>query len=63
MGFFDQFTPEQMRAQYAKNANGLRFLLAKAERTGKKVNGYTADQLRAHIEKFERLAVEFGRSA
>ncbi len=56
--FFDQFTPEQLRAQYARNLIGLRRLLAKAEATGRKVNGYTVDQLRDLVARFERLAGE-----
>jgi len=55
-GFFDQFTPEQMQRQYAKNAEGLRRLLARAESTGKKVNGFTAAQLRDRVEVFEAKA-------
>ena len=56
MGFFNQFTPEQIRAQYARCIPGLMAMLAKAERTGKKVNGYTADQLKMHISDFRRKA-------
>lgn len=57
MSFFSQFTPDQLRTQYAKNAAGLRFMLARAERTGRKVNGFTASQLRDRVATFERLAV------
>lgn len=56
MRFFDQFTPEQLRAQYARNLEGLRRLLARAEASGRKVNGQTAEQWRAHVARFERLA-------
>ncbi len=51
--FFDQFTAEQMRAQYIRNIAQLRSMLAKAESTGRKVNGYTADQLRERIQAFQ----------
>jgi rubrerythrin len=59
--FFQQFTPEQMRAQYTKNLRTFEGMLEKAERTGKKVGGYTADRLRAHVEQFAYLAENFGR--
>lgn len=36
---------DNIRRQYAKNAAGLRRMHAKAVASGKKVNGYTADQL------------------
>lgn len=39
-------TPAQLRAQHARNADMLAGMLAKAESTGRKVNGYTADELR-----------------
>jgi hypothetical protein len=55
-GFFAQFTPDQLRQGYARNADGLRFLLAKAERTGKKANGFTADYLRAKVAEYEALS-------
>ncbi len=42
-------TPEQVRAQFARNAEGLAKMLARAESTGRKVNGYTADQLRQMV--------------
>ena len=44
--FFAQFTPDQLRAGYARNASSLRTMLATAERTGRKVNGYTLAELR-----------------
>lgn len=54
--FFAQFTPDQLRAGFARNADGLRTLLAKAERTGKKANGFTADYLRAKVAEYEALS-------
>jgi len=49
-------TVEQVRAMHAKNAQGLREMLFKAERTGCKVNNYTAEQLRAMVADTETLA-------
>jgi hypothetical protein len=54
--FFAQFTPDQLRAGYARNANGLRGMLAKAERTGRKVNGFTAEYLRDRVAEYLRLS-------
>jgi hypothetical protein len=39
-------TVEQAKRLMAKNADGMREMAEKAERTGKKVNGYTAAELR-----------------
>lgn len=47
---------EQLRAHYGKNAQVLREMLTKAETTGKKVNGYTAQQLRDMVTDHEKLA-------
>lgn len=55
--FFSQFTPDQLRAGFARNAIGLGTLLAKAERTGKKANGFTADYLRAKVAEYEALSL------
>lgn len=54
--FFAQFTPDQLRAGFARNAAGLRTLLVKAERTGRKVNGFTAEYLRAKVAEYEALS-------
>ena len=54
--FFSQFTPEQLRTQYRRNLVGLSVLLTKAERTGRKVNGFTVDQLRAMVAQFTELS-------
>jgi hypothetical protein len=54
--FFAQFTPDQLRAGFARNAKGLAGLLAKAERTGRKVNGFTADYLREKVAEYEALS-------
>lgn len=45
------------RRLYARNAEGLRVLLARAEaRPGRKVNGYNVDQLRAMVADYTRFA-------
>lgn len=54
--FFAQFTPDQLRAGFARNAIGLHTLLVKAEHTGRKVNGFTADYLRAKVTEYEALS-------
>lgn len=54
--FFAQFTPDQLRAGYARNVLGLRALLARAERRGGTVNGFTAEQLRERVALFARLS-------
>ncbi len=48
-------TVEQLRAHHAKNREVLREMLAKAENTGKKVNGYTATKLRDMIADADLL--------
>lgn len=53
---FFQVSPERIRMQYAENAKQLRGLQAKAERTGKKVNGATAEQWNKMASRFEKLA-------
>lgn len=48
-------TVEQLRNQHARNANQLAGMLHKAVTTGKKVNGYTADELRKlHLDAQRR---------
>lgn len=49
-------TIEQVRAGHASNARALRGMLFKARTAGKKVNGYTAEQLQAHVDRTEKLA-------
>jgi hypothetical protein len=48
---------DNIRRQYAKNAIGLQKLHAKAVQSGKKVNGYTAEQLRVLVADYEHLSV------
>ena len=49
-------TYERIRAQYRRNLAGLQSLLTKAEQSGRKVNGYTVDQLRDSVRDYERLS-------
>lgn len=51
------YTLDQLRAQYARNADVLRQMLVVAERTGRPYRGYTADQLRAKVAQYERLSL------
>lgn len=46
----------RLEQQYARNAQQLRGLLARAESTGRKANGYTAPQLRELVARYEQLA-------
>lgn len=46
----------QIKKQYAENLKGLKRMLEKAQKTGKKVNGYTEDQLISMVEKYSKLA-------
>lgn len=52
---FSQFTDEQILAQYKKNLQGLEQMKEKADKTGKKVNGYTADQLGELIQDYKNI--------
>jgi len=56
MNFFTQFTEQQMKAQYKANLNGLQKMLEKANRTGKKVNGYTIIELERLVNDYTELA-------
>lgn len=49
-------TPAQLKAQYTANANQMRSMLQRVITTGRRVNGYSADDLAARIAKFESLA-------
>lgn len=44
-------TVEQVKSQYARNAAQLRRMADKAAASGRKVNGYTAEQLAAHAAR------------
>jgi len=56
MNFFNQFTEQQMKAQYKANLKGLQRMLVKANKTGKKVNGYTAIELERLVYDYTELA-------
>ncbi len=47
---------EAIKAQYLANAQGMERMYNKAIETGKKVNGYTAEQLKVKVEEFKALA-------
>jgi hypothetical protein len=49
-------TIEQAKAQFAANALQLAAMQKKAIFTGKKVNGYTANQLKNHAESMAKKA-------
>lgn len=49
-------TVQQVRDQYTANAAQLRSMERKARERGRKVNGYTADQLATHAADFEARA-------
>jgi len=48
-------TPEQLKKQYRANLEGLQRMLKRAEETGKRVNGYTEDELIRLVEKYSQL--------
>lgn len=45
-----------IQRQYARNAAQLRQMADKAQRTGRKVNGYTFEQLTVLADRAERFA-------
>lgn len=54
--FYSQFSDEQIKRQVKANAEGLRKMEARALQTGKKVGGFTADQLSEMAVHYEKLA-------
>ena len=50
-------TPEQARAQYLRCAETLDAMALSAEKKGRKVNGYTAQQLREKAADQRRRAI------
>jgi len=54
--FYDQFTEAQLKAQYITDIKGLQRMLAKAIKTGKKVNGYTIIELERLVYDYTELA-------
>jgi len=49
-------TPEQLKKQYMANLERLQGMLTKVEETGKRVNGYSEDELSRLVEKYTQLA-------
>lgn len=47
---------DAIRRQYSKNADQLAAMFAKAAATGRKVGGYTADELEQHAQDYARFA-------
>lgn len=47
---------EQLTRQYAANLVGIKQMLEKAKATGKKVNGYTAEQLEESVDLYTKLS-------
>lgn len=47
---------EAIKAQYLANAQGMERMYNKAIDTGKKVGGFTAEQLKAKVGEFKALA-------
>lgn len=47
-------TVAQIKAQFVKNARQLRAMAQEAQRTSKKVNGYSADELNEMAARAER---------
>ncbi len=54
--FGQQFKRDIIKGHYLANANGLKRMLDKAVVTGKKVNGYTAEQLTERVKFYNDLA-------
>lgn len=54
--FFSQFSKDAIKHQYRENLKGLQQMLDKAIRTGKRVNGYTKEQLQQMVDKFKTLS-------
>jgi len=46
-------SPEMVKNQFIKNRKDLKTMLNKSLTTGKKVNGFTSEQLREMIDKIE----------
>lgn len=51
-------TPDQVRAQFAKNADQMAKMAEKARSTTRKVNGYTAEQLYTKAEQAKARSLE-----
>ena len=55
MNYFDQFSQEQIKRQYAQNAKGLEIMVERSKKTGK-YNGYTTDQLDIKVIEYKNKA-------
>jgi hypothetical protein len=56
-------TAQMLAKQYAKNATGLQQMADKARITGKKVGGYTEQQLEAHARRYREMSTRAARCA
>jgi len=48
-------TPEQLKRQYKANLESLQTMLTRSEDTGKRVNGYSEDELSRLVDKYTAL--------
>lgn len=53
---FNQGISENLKSHYAQNAADLKAMYVKSMKTGKKVNGYTSDELFHHYNRYEILS-------
>jgi hypothetical protein len=53
--FFAQFSEDQIRKQIEGNLKGVESMLEKAKRTGKKVNGFTAEQIEVMVNNYKTI--------
>jgi hypothetical protein len=53
--FWSQFSEEQIKASVKRSAEGIRTMQAKALSTGKKVGGFTSDQLEEIAFNYENM--------
>lgn len=48
-------TPERIRSQYEKNRAEVATMLEQARKSGRKVNGYTAEELANMVAAYDRV--------
>lgn len=53
--FFSKFTEDQIKAQIKVNAEGLRKMENRAKLTGKKVGGFTSEELHTMASRYENM--------
>ena len=53
--FFAQFSEEQIRRQVAGNLKGIEEMKSRAIKTGKKINGATAEELASAASCYEKM--------